>query len=670
MRLLKLTIENYKSFETKTELYFDEGVCNSDRNVFLIGGMNGAGKTSILEAINAALYGDNKKHISESMNRNSVSRGQYSCCIELMFQTDKNEVIIVRRSWNGNMFGSPLRPDDLEEKLVVFKDGQKISVAHSQEWQDYINTMMPREITRFFFFDGEKIQEMAADEHAELKLKSSMEAALGVGLVRQLVTDLEQLHDELRRSRTDVSDEDIQLKENSLKALKRKSDKLLNDRQEAVADVSELENKRDEARKKFTSLFGFEPAAIEEGKLRERKKIQLSNQVNEIESQIRAIAERSLALALLADHFNIIQTHIEAEADFRRYEAVRRNATDLAHTITHQISTPTTICCNTVLSAEQHDGLREKIANAILAFGLTQDGSQISLPVLHLSEAEAQRISDRIEIVETNWNGDINRLLGEWQSLDKQLKEIEWEIKRTSVAEGDTELFQRIQQEIEGLCTQIGRKKEELQHFDSDLADLKEDIESAQRDLGLLYQKHKGSAEHEKLVTRISKVKTLMTEYVDELRRAKISQLQSKTSEMYKRLAHKGDLISQIEIDEETYVVTIRDHKGKVVLKQNLSAGEKEVFAISLLWGLARTSQLELPIIVDTPLSRLDSTHRDRIVSAYFPSAGHQVVVLSTDTEVDQDYNRQLEPHLQHAIHLVFDKASERTEIEDGYFWR
>ena len=103
--------------------------------------------------------------------------------------------------------------------------------------------------------------------------------------------------------------------------------------------------------------------------------------------------------------------------------------------------------------------------------------------------------------------------------------------------------------------------------------------------------------------------------------------------------------------------------------KSGLSAGEKEVFAISLLWGLAQTSQLNLPIIIDTPLSRLDSVHRDNIVRKYFPYAAEQVIILSTDTEVDSNYFKSLEPHLSGATRLVFNKNQELTTVSEGYFW-
>jgi DNA sulfur modification protein DndD len=138
---------------------------------------------------------------------------------------------------------------------------------------------------------------------------------------------------------------------------------------------------------------------------------------------------------------------------------------------------------------------------------------------------------------------------------------------------------------------------------------------------------------------------------------------------MYRQLSSRSGLIKDILIDEKTYEVKITDRNGHEIRKSALSAGEKEVFAVSLLWGLAQTSELKLPIIIDTPLSRLDSTHRDNIVNNYFPNAGEQVVILSTDTEIDTNYYRSLKPRLSGAGSLEFDQRQELTTFRTGYFW-
>jgi DNA sulfur modification protein DndD len=101
-----------------------------------------------------------------------------------------------------------------------------------------------------------------------------------------------------------------------------------------------------------------------------------------------------------------------------------------------------------------------------------------------------------------------------------------------------------------------------------------------------------------------------------------------------------------------------------------LSAGDKQIYAISMLWALGKTSGRPLPIVIDTPLARLDSDHRRLLVEHYFPLASHQVIILSTDTEVDQDYFEQLKPSVARAYHLDYDQTQSSTLIKQGYFWR
>jgi DNA sulfur modification protein DndD len=288
---------------------------------------------------------------------------------------------------------------------------------------------------------------------------------------------------------------------------------------------------------------------------------------------------------------------------------------------------------------------------------------------LQLSDADAARVLVRLEEVEQEHSEQFERLLRQRVEIAQEVKNLERELRRTTVSESDREIFNQLQAEIESYATQLGRKREEARLAEEDLVDLENSISTREKELDVLYQKHSGSKEQEAFLQCCEDLVALLTEYADQLREKKIAELQERTFEMYRKLASKGDLVASVEIDPKTYLITIKDRSGHVVAKQNLSAGEKEVFAISLLWGLAQTSQLQLPVVIDTPLSRLDSTHRDRIVRNYFPNAGHQVIVLSTDTEVDRSYYRQLEPHLQHAVQLRFDKHRELTTLEEGYFW-
>ena len=88
-----------------------------------------------------------------------------------------------------------------------------------------------------------------------------------------------------------------------------------------------------------------------------------------------------------------------------------------------------------------------------------------------------------------------------------------------------------------------------------------------------------------------------------------------------------------------------------------------------MLWALARASGRPLPMIVDTPLARLDSAHRKLLLEHYFPRASHQILLLSTDTEIDQAAFGELRPYVAHAYRLEFDFTEAATAISRGYFW-
>lgn len=113
----------------------------------------------------------------------------------------------------------------------------------------------------------------------------------------------------------------------------------------------------------------------------------------------------------------------------------------------------------------------------------------------------------------------------------------------------------------------------------------------------------------------------------------------------------------------------LKDAKGRPLEKRVFSAGMKEMYALSLLWALSRASGQELPIVIDTPVARLDTTNRRALFEKYLPYAGHQVVVLSTDHEVDVEWAKRLAPYVSKQYRLDYDASIDSTVIRTGYFF-
>ncbi|MCG6410174.1 DNA sulfur modification protein DndD [Vibrio fluvialis] len=661
MKFRKLSIENYKSFQFPTEIHFPDS--ENGKSIFLIGGMNGAGKTSIMESINYCLYGGKADEIFRAINRKEIAKGNAAVSFELTAELDDGSELIVKRSWSAGVIESP-KAKDLNERLVVVKDGKRVSVQNQQMWQDFIRATVPPGITQFFFFDGEKIQEIAADDHSEVRLKSSLEAALGIQNINQLSSDLLYLKQEERKGFVEISDEDLTFKESELKKEQAKYTRLNRERDEIKEDLTAFKEQYDEAKKRFQATFNRDPESRDAIREAEKRRIQTSNRLGQLESEIRVLCEKSLPFSLLGGFFDGIRQQIENERESLQGEAIKEHAEELAKKIVRVVEEPEPIY-NERLSDEKMVELEKRIFN-LLREG---DAQAATDKLLNLSDRDAARILQKIEELENSDVFLIKPLVEEKQELEVELKKIESSLNSGSATESEQELFGQLQEEMESCATQIGRKTEQLRILEEDILSLEKKIREIEIEIEKLYEKHNVSKEKSDFINECDAIAGLLNQFIVRMRKSKVHLLQEKTFEMYKLLSSKSGLIKDITIDEKSYEVKISDRNGHEIKKSGLSAGEKEVFALSLLWGLSQTSQLNLPIIIDTPLSRLDSTHRDNIIRNYFPNAGDQVIILSTDTEIDENYFKVLESHLSGAASLVFNHQQELTTLKTGYFW-
>ena len=661
MKFKKLTIENYKSFQFPTDIHFPQG--DDGKSIFLIGGMNGAGKTSIMEAINFCLYGGKTNDIFKAVNRKEKALGNVKVSFELVIEMDDLSELIVQRAWSAGAIESP-RANDLQERLAVVRDGKRVSVQNKQMWQDFIRAAIPPGITQFFFFDGEKIQEIAADDHSEVRLKSSLEAALGIQYINQLSSDMIYLKNEERKGFVEISDDDLEFKQMELKKEKGRLARKNQEHADLKVELDQFRQHYYDAKTRFQAVFNAEPESRELLREKEKNRLQVSNRLAQLENEIKGLCETFLPFSITGVFFEGIKQQIDAERETAEGEAIKAHAEQLAKKIVRVVEEPEPIYRET-LSDEKMQELEKRIYRTL------KEGTAITeVPkILNLSERDAAKVLFRMEQLENSDVFLIQPLLEEKQELEVQLRQIETSIQTGAASESERELFDQLQNEMESCTTQIGRKTEQLRILEEDIISLEKKVNTIEEEIEKLYERHDISKEKADFITECDAIASLLNQFVVRLRKRKIKLLQEKTFEMYKQLSSKSGLIKDITINDKTYEIKIADRSGHEIKKSGLSAGEKEVFAVSLLWGLAQTSRLSLPIIVDTPLSRLDSTHRDNIINNYFPNAGEQVVILSTDTEIDKDYYRSLKPHLNGAVHLEFSQGQELTTVKTGYFW-
>ena len=179
------------------------------------------------------------------------------------------------------------------------------------------------------------------------------------------------------------------------------------------------------------------------------------------------------------------------------------------------------------------------------------------------------------------------------------------------------------------------------------------------------------TAEVKDSVDRISKYSNMALDiikrYQVELQKRKTNLLASTITECYLKLANKKNLIRKIEMDPETLDWKCLSEDESEIPRDSLSAGEKQLMVISILWALAICSKKKLPVIIDTPLSRMDSLHRTALITTYFPNAGEQTIILSTDSEIDEGYYRLMKDNIGDEFTLNYDEVSKSTSIQKGY---
>ena len=161
----------------------------------------------------------------------------------------------------------------------------------------------------------------------------------------------------------------------------------------------------------------------------------------------------------------------------------------------------------------------------------------------------------------------------------------------------------------------------------------------------------------------------IIKRYRIRLQQNKAGILAKTMTDCYRKLAYKKHLIEEIQVDSVSLDLHYLNGNGDEVEKKKLSAGEKQLMVISLLWALAICSKKKLPVIIDTPLSRLDSIHREALITTYFPNASDQTIILSTDSEIDQKYYELMRPHIGDEFTLVYDDEHMKTSIKKGYLF-
>jgi DNA sulfur modification protein DndD len=667
MLIRRLILENYGLFAGRHELDLVPRVQDGkQRSIILFGGKNGAGKTTILEAIRLVLYGrlslgSRVRAIDyDSFLRGRVHRARASLVkptvATLAIEFDHvhrgtNERYFVERSWHTT--GAAI-----VEQLSVLRDGNRLEEIDAEFWQGFVRDIIPEGLSQLFFFDGEKIKELAEDATGAGVLADSIKSLLGLDLVERLDADLTvyanrevaKLGSEEDRSKAAQLDGEIV----SLRAaIATCEEELASNRTRQDGVQAEVRRAEEDLRREGENL------ASRRSRL-QSDKVEWATRIEQVEKELRDECDALFPMSLCAKLASRLTKQLDAERSSAHAGHVRSALEKTQGELVRALralngSTPRNL--KNVQSAVE--AVFAKRLKAVAARPKPGAGHQ-------LSEVDQRRIvacladaKAKSQIAVAALCAELGKLKQKQDATDRALAQIPADATVRPRIEALTELSRRL-----GALEQSRAETEER------LRGLQFQLDSKERERNKAAERHQGVLDVGSRVKLARSVQDALGDYLKRLTRLKVAQLRETVAACFNRLCRKGDVVTQIEIDASTFAVTLFDRQGHAVPKEELSSGEKQIFAIAMLWGLAQTSGRPLPVIIDTPLGRLDSDHRRNLIEQYFPHASHQVILLSTDTEVDQALFDELRPSVSHAFHLHYHDNESRTEVTDGYFWQ
>lgn len=232
---------------------------------------------------------------------------------------------------------------------------------------------------------------------------------------------------------------------------------------------------------------------------------------------------------------------------------------------------------------------------------------------------------------------------------------------------------------IAGLEAKRAEARTELALAEANYAAKSDELMRIEAELGALRQREERLQAEEakarfvqedtvRMLRHSERVRSTMGQFREAVVVRHVERIQALVLDSFRQLARKEQLICALKIDPVTFDLDLTGADGRSLSAERLSAGERQLLAIAILWGLARAAGRPLPTVIDTPLGRLDSGHRDHLVRRYFPQASHQVLLLSTDEEIAGRYYDALKPAIGREYRLRFDEIEARTIIEEGYF--
>jgi DNA sulfur modification protein DndD len=637
MILNKIKLCNIGSYVGLNE--FDFSV-SKDRNIILIGGNNGAGKTTLLKSIKIGLYGSYSiglKTISnqyidmlkELFNKSALKDSQSTFYIEISYFEVENyseNLITIRREWYVQ--------NSFSENIEFSINNEKRNLA---EFDDYFSKMKQRtsiELLNSMIFDGEKIAQVIENGQMPSYVKNLIYSSFNFSIFSTINSDI-NLYLKRERENSTLSNEEINYfdQKNQFEITQKEKKNIEKRLDERIKALNDSTLKRKDLSEKYREFGGLD----EDEYNKFVQDIQLNESIiNSKSKEIKSFLNNDYAFALNLNLLKEARKKIVKEIPAQAITMIDLVKENNKYKITNSQYNHIMEILNDIRNGESIHDVDTDIYNSI-----------------------------RIKV------NRLNRMKrnGFIESLDKN-KELQGYLNVVKDQMRDNE-----EVEIKGISRRIASINESISEFNEDINEITNNLnkinknyESELQKLYIFEDKLKKSKKTKSSFLMANKIVDLNISYIKRKTDNVLRNIEVLLIKYFNETISKERFFKSIKIDRDSFDIELITDNEDLLDLNNLSAGEKQILMGCLVKAVYNLSERRIPIIIDTPLARLDSKNRKGFVNKIFKDISRQVIVLSTDEEIINDVKESIDSNISKTYTLV-NKGTKSTDVyENQYF--
>lgn len=670
MKISKIKFNNFRIYKGESEI--DLSPSNNIKNINIVAGKNGFGKTTFLTSLIWCFYGKMISEVEEKYKKEIRNVGGYDAFLNTLVNrdirenlsknTDSNyltsveveirdlsipsmpcESIIIERSFN---------PKNGIENLKILIDGLENELTKEVGLEVFINDfILPREIAKFFFFDAEKIVSLAeAKSKVELKsLSRAYSEVLGIKKYEDLKKNLETLLVKLRRNGVE-SFQKIELE----KLIQKETD---------LESIIELNKEKEIELNKEIHSYTNQSEALQEKLIREGNGIsveelailkqeqnQLRIESEEIKGRLKRIFDL-LPIVMAGEKLIALNSQLENESFANtNFNVNISDNLDLSKIILKRLND---------LNLDKSIG-KEIITVLEKSFEeYTINSGENTQVLLDYTPEQSRSIKAVLDNIRNGFNSQFQNIVREEKNNKVSLSRIMYKIKQAE-ARKDNEIAKklrseklRIDQRIMLLYQEQGGLLEELKNLEQQLATVKKKLSELEKHFTIVEADQSKAKVTEKLLDKITSI-------IIRIKEEKKYSLQKSVLLGINKLLHKKNFVRNVKVNvyEDIIDIDLLDMNDQIIDKESLSKGEQQLYATALLKALIDESGIQFPIFIDSPLQKFDKFHSENIIKEFYPSISEQVILFPLlEKELSEAEYSYLKPYLN-KVYLIENKGS------------